>query len=508
MDLLTELAFVLKQHQASIAENTLPKKSKLKRLFLAVASGKVKSDEEAAALIYKSTPKDKKFLMLKRNLISRLVELVLDVEPNKIYKDNYLHIEFLCNQKLAVTEKLLQENVYHNAERIINKVQNQAEKYHLISVQLRCARQLRTIYALKGFPNETIAFDRTVGILSVHEDFESRANGFWQIMQSKLKFFISYMPPYIDEAQNYATQVQTWLERFPSPFMQLHYHKLQLVWQSQLGEVAQWKKSIEALNILPNTYPFIRTSLLDLELNLEWVRYFRAINDMPQAHFYLDKCLAIAEYQAFNKFEIVGYAFDLYIKEQKYEEAGIFLKEVYQTEQFSSLDPIDISIWGIRALYLTFIFKTIEEEPSIQKYIPHFQDKKDVFAFLNVRQPVSKDKRGYNLHLVVLRLLYQTIYTKEDASSEGNKMMVYFQRHLKPLEQQRTGIFFKSLARVAAANFDANYTHKRTKIFQERLLQVTYGRLYDDCELIPYELLWEYVLKMLAKNQTQITVSN
>lgn len=501
MDLLTELAFVLKQHQGSIAENALPKKSKLKRLYVAVAAGKVSTDEEAAQLIYKSTPKDKKFLMLKRNLISRLVELVLEVETNNIYRNNYLHIEFLCNQKLAITEKLLQQNVYHNAEKIIHKVQSQAEKYSLISIQLRCARQLRTIYALKGFPNETIAFDRTVGILSIHEDFESRAQGFWQIMQSKTKFFVSYMPSYVDEAKKYTKLLEEWLARFPSPFMRMYYLRLQTVWQHQEGALEAWHQTIKELEQLPEEFQFLRTVTLDLETNLEWTRYYRACNDIPTAHIYLDKCLNISEYQAFNKFEIVGYAFDLYIKQEKYEEAGLFLREVYRTKQFENLDPIDIAIWGIRSLYLQFIFKILGKSSKIKKYTKHFSDNKSIATFLHVRQPVSKDKRGYNLHLVILRLLFQLLYAKEETSSEGNKMMVYFQRHLKPLEHQRTGIFFKSLARVASTDFEEKYTKKRSELFYERLQAAQQNHSYDDCELVPYERFWSWIVDSGIKNQ-------
>ena len=95
--------------------------------------------------------------------------------------------------------------------------------------------------------------------------------------------------------------------------------------------------------------------------------------------------------------------------------------------------------------------------------------------------------------------MFQSLFTGEDTSSEGNKMMVYFQRHLKPLEHQRTGIFFKSLARVAAASFDAKYVEKRTGLFDERIAAANNTALFDDCELIPYERFWKLILKISNK---------
>ena len=495
MDLLSELIFVLNQYQATIPDSILPRNSKLRRLYNLIAKGKANTDEEAAQLVYGSSPKDKKYLMLKRSLVTKLADLLLATEPtNTIYKDNYSNVQFVCEQKLAITEKLLLQNVYHNAERIIQKIQQKAEKYHLIFVQLRCAQQLRTIHALKGFPSETEMYDKAVGILAKHTVYESRAQGFAQIIQSKIKFFISYNPSLVSDAKRFSTQIQSWLTEFESPFLKLYFYRVQLAWQQQELALNEWQVTLQALEQLPKDFPFLRSNGLLLEIQLAWARYYQATREFNAMKVAIDHCLQLSDYQAFNKFEVMGLYFDWTMRTQDWDSATEIIQEIYKTSQFESLDPIDISCWGIRALYLHFILITQNQGAVPAMTVPKLLQKKHAYEFLSGRQPVSKDKKGYNLHLVVLRLLFQMVYNRQDTSNDGNKMLVYYQRHLKLLEDRRTGVFFKILAKLASNNFDRIYIQKRSLRFQDQLAD---PQLHNDaCEVIEYQELLRRVIRL------------
>jgi hypothetical protein len=112
--------------------------------------------------------------------------------------------------------------------------------------------------------------------------------------------------------------------------------------------------------------------------------------------------------------------------------------------------------------------------------------------FLNVKQPVSKDKRGYNLQLVMLRLFFQLLFDAHaDLPAEGNKMMVYYQRHVKAIEHTRTGSFFKSLAKAAMNGMSQAYLERRTPKLLARLADLRLTAGYDACECMPYETLWK-----------------
>jgi hypothetical protein len=153
MDLLLELAFILSKYPLKSLDQILPKDSKMRRLFDAVSKGVIQSEEEAAHFLYETSPSDKRYLMLKRNLINKLFELLLssDLEvEKKIRKSkrkdifNQEETKFLANQYLIIADKLLIQNVYHNAEKIIERVRQKAKAYHLCAQRI-CQRN-RKIY--------------------------------------------------------------------------------------------------------------------------------------------------------------------------------------------------------------------------------------------------------------------------------------------------------------------------------------------------------------------------
>ena len=95
--------------------------------------------------------------MLKGNLIKKLTDLVMVAETG-YQGSSYLNIELLCERRLLIAKKLLQLNVYHNAERILKKVENEALDYHLSSVLVKTYALFRQIAALKPDPQAAIIF--------------------------------------------------------------------------------------------------------------------------------------------------------------------------------------------------------------------------------------------------------------------------------------------------------------------------------------------------------------
>jgi hypothetical protein len=502
MDLLTELAYILSHYLPRNFESALPKGSKMRQLFDLVATTPDTNDEKAASIIYQSPASDKRYLMLKRNLINKLIDLVLEVESGR--KDNYAEERFACLQKLLISEKLLQHNVYHNAERIIGKVQQIAEQYHLIDVQVQCALQFRTINALKGFPVETGTYHQASNILSLYLAYEMEAQGRWQQLQSKVKFFISYNPDIIEEADAYIATTAERLDEFDSPFMRLYLCRMRAIRYRKSYDLLQWGEAVKELVSLVQAHKFLRTDAIMLESYLEHARFLYASADLAKAEKKIKKSMQYASYSAFNLFEIMALAFDVKMKLQQYDEAGKIWQEVTKVPQFEALDPIDVSSWIIRGIFLRFVWTCRQESKKIAFYLPAIEARSKVLDFLQAKQPVSKDKRGYNMHLVILRLFMQAEANLnngnlDDISSEGNKMMVYFQRHLKPIAHLRTGEFFKSLSKIASAAFEKAYIAKRQVKLQQRLATDWHIIPYDECEVVAYEKLWEMVVERYAR---------
>ena len=105
MDLLSELVFIIMQRPPKHVDALLSPSSKMRQFFNLLQHGKASTDEEAAKYIYNSLPKDKRYLMLKRNLVNKLTEIVLDTEY--FDRGNIHSIKFECEKELTVSMKLL-----------------------------------------------------------------------------------------------------------------------------------------------------------------------------------------------------------------------------------------------------------------------------------------------------------------------------------------------------------------------------------------------------------------
>ena len=84
--------------------------------------------------------------MLKRNLINKLTDIVLSTEY--FDKSNYHSIRFECEKELTVAAKLLTQNVFHNAERILQRILNLSQHFQLVDVELSCLKLYRRIASM------------------------------------------------------------------------------------------------------------------------------------------------------------------------------------------------------------------------------------------------------------------------------------------------------------------------------------------------------------------------
>ncbi|HMW75311.1 MAG TPA: hypothetical protein PKD40_06625, partial [Saprospiraceae bacterium] len=73
------------------------KSSKLNEFFEALMDGKFKTDRDAAALLYQSSPTDDKYRQLKSRFRKRLLNTLFFIDINLPSASNYTRAYFSCN---------------------------------------------------------------------------------------------------------------------------------------------------------------------------------------------------------------------------------------------------------------------------------------------------------------------------------------------------------------------------------------------------------------------------
>ncbi len=113
----------------------------------------------------------------------------------------------------------------------------------------------------------------------------------------------------------------------------------------------------------------------------------------------------------------------------------------------------------------------------------------------------SRDKRGHNVAIMVLQLLYFLRERNlEPVMLRLERLRKYQQRHLNEGEMLRSRLFLRLLQVIVEKNFDADKAAERSKTLLQQLRDTPPpGGAFAEVEIIPYENLWEIVLDLLRE---------
>ena len=113
----------------------------------------------------------------------------------------------------------------------------------------------------------------------------------------------------------------------------------------------------------------------------------------------------------------------------------------------------------------------------------------------------SRDKRGHNVAILILQVLYYLRLRDLDAVLvRMERLRKYQQRHLRDINALRSRLFLRLLLLLADKNFDPVVGAERGQSILKKL-QATPppGEADAEIEVIPYEKLWELTLNLLRE---------
>lgn len=494
MDLVSELVFIIMQRPPKHLDAMLSPSSKMRQFYNLLQQGKASTDEEAAKHIYNSLPKDKRYIMLKRNLANKLTEIVLDTEY--FDRGNIHSIRFECKKELTVAMKLLLQNVFHTSERIIQRIKVLAQQYHLTDIEINCLQQERTIASLKGLWNEVKEINSRIEELSQLDNRINQSTGWLELVQSRTRSFISKSSMVEYEAQQYADTIEGWISHTPNIFLQQNLLHLRIIEHLQSNDTRLIRESINKLNVLLESHPHLKTPAATIDYHTYLALCARMEGNLIDYRNALDVCLEITDYKAFNRFAIQVLHFGLLCKEKEFELASAVLHEVKSQPQYDLISSVDKAAWEIRKAYLFYAFQS-EKPEVIAKFTPEYSRKVDINSLSNQSKFISKDKQGLNLMLTTIRILFLMEVHPDELHNEGENLRIYYYRHLKQANCERSKVFTRALYKLLMGNLNQGEMGRGINDFSTRLKELSNYQMIDNPELIRYEELGEMIIKRL-----------
>ncbi len=154
-------------------------------------------------------------------------------------------------------------------------------------------------------------------------------------------------------------------------------------------------------------------------------------------------------------------------------------------------------MWKIYEAYVFFLVRIGKiKQPAALAAAAKFR----VGKFLNEIPNYAKDKRGMNIPILILQILYAFADRNFEQSIDRIEAIEkYCSRYLKQGDTYRSSCFIKMLLQIPGASFHREAVIRKAEKFFELLhakpVEVAYQT--HEVEIIPYEDLWGLALELL-----------
>ena len=465
------------------------------RFYFGIKEGKYNSDEEAAMDLFGTAPSDKKYMMLKTRLKTKLINnlFFLDYKGKSIQDARYK-----CNRDFFAAKFLIYNGASSLGSSILKATLKEAQKYMITDVTVQALRLLRATSSVHGEVSKFKIYHRNLLHFEKVLKAEMEAEGFYQ--EISITFAHNTRPKPEDQAKikSYLQKVRASLKNYESYVLRINYYRLFLQYLYSHSDF----KGIVWATVEAETY-FLSQPLLGGRAILGEMMLTRLIAFLHLRDFEKGQEIALVCQKYFptgspNWITFQEYIFLLYMHSGQFSSAKAIFDRVSDYLQLTNIDDFRVEKWIIFRAYLYFITTHgLEPKQKELKWGGRFS----IHKFLNEVPIYFKDKTGANVAILILQVLWRLDNKDYPGIIKSiDSIKVYQSRYMKGPNTFRSNLFLKMLRMMEKKDFKKENTKQGTLKFLEKLKKSRFA--YDnnksaEFEIIPYELLWEIVLSKL-----------
>jgi len=203
----------------------------------------------------------------------------------------------------------------------------------------------------------------------------------------------------------------------------------------------------------------------------------------------------------FNWFKSQELYIRLFFHTAKYQEAYQVYKTVSGHKRFHSSPKSFQETWTVFKAYIHFLI--VQKEINLTTEDKEFS-KFRLGKFLNEVPTFSQDKRGRNISILVIQIIFTIVQKKYNRAIDRIEAIEkYTSRYLKKDTNFRSNCFIKMLLEIPKEGFHRVAVERKTTKYRQRLeeMPIEVANQSHSIEIIPYEDLWEMVLNILGSKR-------
>ncbi|MEZ5044937.1 MAG: hypothetical protein R2828_33875 [Saprospiraceae bacterium] len=509
MQVLKELALIVNNNrllQVELLDASAKDASKVEVYYRSLIDNKFSSDDEAAQFFYGENKAHPAYQKLRHKLKRKLVNHLFFLNAKEPSNSDRYQAFYECYRDWAAAKILFAKNASHAGINLCFNILKQAKKYEFTELTVDVARTLR------------VHFGTLVGDVKKFEQYNDLFKEYSKINESE------------DLAEELYTELVLHFANIKANNKQINakakesFEKL----KPALQKYKTYRLHLCAALIRLTAFSSVNNYKETAKLCQEYINFFEKKNYLASAPlqiFYYqllvcniqlkqyeegkaaaESCLEVLTEGSFNWFKYQELYFLLSMHTHQYQEAYHLFLQIIQHKRFAFLPENVKEMWKIFEAYIHYL--VLIRKVKLSRKDKHFT-KFRLGRFLNATPIYSKDKRGMNIPILVVQVLFMILQRNYNSAIDRIEAIEkYCSRYLTKDDTFRSNCFIKMLLQIPHCGFHKAGVERKTSKYLNRLqtMPLDVAKQSHEIEIIPYEELWELVIDSLENkffNQTE-----
>ncbi len=473
--------------------------SKIAEFYDALTEGRFADDDEAAQAFYSAGKNNSAYQKLRKTVKDRLINALFIIDIKQASYSDRQRAYYEAYRDWAAAKILFGKGAHNAAVSICTKLLRISKKYEFTELTLDIYRTLRLFFGtmegdLKKFDKYN-AFFREYETLWRHENLAE-------------ELYINLTIRYVnsragnkeisEKAHQAFREIEPLLGQYDSYQLHLCGRIVEMVCYSSVHDYQRTLAVCDDAIAFFQAKDYVATVPLQISYYQKMICHVQ-LRQFDAARKAAEKCMEYLEEGSFNWFKYRELYFILCMHSEEYQEAQAIHDKTVAHPEFENLPRNVVETWMIFEAYLKYLILAGQFEPA------GGADREDIKfrlgRFLNEMSVFSKDKRGMNITILIIEVLFQILNgDRGQLIDRVEAIDKYRSRYLQEEETRRCNHFFRMLLQIPKNAFDRELAEQKAAKDLAALQQVPIelaNQTYE-IEILPYEKLWAIALDSFA----------
>lgn len=507
MQILRELVHIINKNKVRSIEvigNPNESKSMVTDFYNCIAEERLTSDEAAAHHFYGADSSNHNYKKLKNRLKNRLINTVFFIDVKQPSYNERQRAYYECYKDWAAAKILTGKHARLSAVNLSHKILKQAKKYEFSELVIDIARFLRLHYGTR---------EGNIKKYETYNELFATYEEIWQKENKAEHLYVELVTRYVNskstqaevhaKAQDYFEQLRPMIQEHRSYRLRFCAYLIKNLIYVSVNDYENTIKVCEEALALFKAKPYVASVPMQIFLHQQLMSYTQ-LKQFENGKRVAEECIALLEEGSFNWFKHQELYFTLSMHTQQYQQAYEIFNEAVGHRRYQFLHPHLREMWKIYEGFLHYLVAVgrVDADPKDKRFA-RFRPAK----FFNETPIYSKDKRGMNIPILVIQILFMIYKQQYDQAIDRIEAVEkYCSRYLRDDDTFRSNCFIKMLLQIPISGFHRAGVVRRAEKYAKRLSSksIDIANQASEIEIMPYEDLWQFALASL-NNQFQRT---